>query len=80
VCVETAYHQRLRPALEYVELLELVGCAARLEASLGVPLDIEFAIEGSRLRLLQVRPVSVDAATLRETLERHPLSNQEVRR
>jgi len=78
VRVETAYHQRLRPALEYVELLELVGCAARLEAAFGFPVDVEFAIEGSRLLLLQVRPVPVHAATLRETLERHPLPVQEV--
>ena len=79
VRVETSYHQRLRPALEYVELLELVGCAARLEAAFGFPVDVEFAFEGSRLALLQVRPVPIHAATLRETLERHPLPVEEVR-
>jgi pyruvate,water dikinase len=79
-CLETAYHQRLRPALEYVELLELVGCAARLEAAFGFPVDIEFAFEGNRMRLLQVRPIPICAATLQETLERHPLPAQEVRR
>jgi pyruvate,water dikinase len=80
VRVETSYHQRLRPALEYVELLELSGLAARLEDAFGFPLDIEFAIEGSRLRLLQVRPVPAHDATLRETLERYPLHVQEVPR
>jgi len=78
VRVETAAHQRLRPALEYVELLELVGCASRIEAAFGFPVDVEFAIEGSRLRLLQVRPIPVHAAALRETLERHPLPIKEV--
>lgn len=71
--VETLYHQRLRPALEYVELCELVHAAARLEAAWGHPLDIEFAIEGSDLRLLQVRPVPAALAVWRETAERIPL-------
>jgi phosphoenolpyruvate synthase/pyruvate phosphate dikinase len=57
VKVETLSHQRLRPALEYIELCELVWAASRLETAYGYPLDIEFAIEGSALRLLQVRPV-----------------------
>ena len=71
--VETLYHQRLRPALEYVELCELVHAALRLEAAWGHPLDIEFAIEGSALRLLQVRPVPAALAVWRETAERIPL-------
>jgi pyruvate,water dikinase len=71
--VETLYHQRLRPALEYVELCELVHAAVRLEAAWGHPLDIEFAIEGSALRLLQVRPVPAALAVWRETAERIPL-------
>ncbi len=71
--VETLYHQRLRPALEYVELLELAHAAARLEAAFGHPLDVEFAIEGSALRLLQVRPVPAALAVWRETAERYPL-------
>ncbi len=71
--VETLYHQRLRPALEYVELCELVHAAARLEAAWGHPLDIEFAIEGSVLRVLQVRPVPAALAVWRETAERIPL-------
>ncbi len=45
--VETLYHQRLRPALEYVEICQLVRAAARLEAAYGYPLDIEFGIEGT---------------------------------
>jgi len=70
VRVETLYHQRLRPALEYVELCELVHAAARLEAAWGHPLDIEFAIEsaseGAGMRLLQVRPVPAALAVWRE--------------
>ena len=74
VLAETLYHQRLRPALEYVELCELVHAAARLEAAFGLPLDLEFAIEGATLRLLQVRPVPAAVAVWRETVERWPLS------
>jgi pyruvate,water dikinase len=73
VRVETLYHQRLRPALEYVELCELVHSAARLEAAFGHPLDIEFAIEGADLRLLQVRPVPTALAVWRETMDRYPI-------
>ncbi len=73
VLSETLYHQRLRPALEYVELLELVRVALRLEAAYGYPLDIEFGIEDANLRLLQVRPVANYAAVLRQSLERYPL-------
>jgi pyruvate,water dikinase len=74
VQVENLYHQRLRPALEYVELSELVRAAARLEAAYGYPLDIEFGIEGPRLWILQVRPVPTYLSVLAETLERYPLS------
>jgi pyruvate,water dikinase len=70
---ECLYHQRLRPALEYVELAELVCVAARLETAYGYPLDIEFGIEGSRLFVLQARPVATFFSLLQETLERHPL-------
>jgi len=57
VRADTLSHQRLRPALEYIELCELVWAAERLETAYGYPLDLEFALEGSALRLLQVRPV-----------------------
>jgi len=70
----TLYHQRLRPALEYVELCELVRVACRLEAAYGYPLDIEFAIEGSRLWILQARPVVTFLAAIRETIESYPLA------
>jgi pyruvate,water dikinase len=69
---ECLYHQRLRPALEYVELAELVAVAARLEAAYGYPLDIEFGIEGARVFVLQARPVAAFLSLLQETLE-HPL-------
>ena len=76
--VETLYHQRFRPALEYVELGELVRIAARLERLYGQPLDLEFAIEESRLYILQARPVALFHAAWRETRERFPLAdNQE---
>ncbi len=71
--VETLYHQRLRPALEYVEICQLVRAAARLEAAYGYPLDIEFAVEGTALFLLQVRPIPTPFAVWRDTIERWPL-------
>lgn len=70
---ETRYHERFRPAMEYVEISELVRAAARLEEALVEPLDIEFAIEGHDLWILQARPVAVFDAAWRETLARHPL-------
>lgn len=72
--VETLYHQRLRPALEYVEICELVRAADRLERAYGYPLDIEFAVEGTALFLLQVRPIPTPLTVWRETLDRWPLS------
>jgi hypothetical protein len=44
-----------------------------LENAYGIPLDIEFGIEGSSLSILQARPIPSPAATLRETIERYPL-------
>jgi phosphohistidine swiveling domain-containing protein len=73
VRAETLYHQRLRPALEYVELCELVAVAARLEAAYGYPLDIEFGIEDTQLWILQVRPVTAFLAAYEETVRRYPL-------
>ncbi len=73
VLVETLYHQRLRPALEYVELCELVAKAAELEAVYSYPLDIEFGIEGTRLWILQVRPLAVYLPALKATLAGDPL-------
>lgn len=72
--VDTLHHQRLRPALEYVEIFELVKAAARLEAAYRYPLDIEFAVEGTSLFLLQVRPIPAPFAAWRDTLERWPLA------
>jgi len=72
----TLAHQRLRPALEYMELCELVRTAARLEAAYGYPLDIEFAIEGRQLWILQARPVATFLTVLRETIEHYPLTGR----
>jgi pyruvate,water dikinase len=71
---ECLYHQRFRPALEYVELCELVRTAVRLESAYGHPLDIEFGIEADRLWVLQARPVPIAHAILAETVERYPLA------
>jgi pyruvate,water dikinase len=79
VRAETLYHQRLRAALEYVELRELVAAAARLEKAYGYPLDIEFGVEGSRIWILQARPVASFLAALRETVERAPIPRTHVR-
>ncbi|MBN1824861.1 MAG: hypothetical protein JW958_01260 [Candidatus Eisenbacteria bacterium] len=74
VRTETLYHQRFRPALEYVELCELVRTADRLESAYGYPLDIEFGIEETRLWILQARPVVTFLETLRGTLLGRPLA------
>jgi pyruvate,water dikinase len=70
---DTLSHQRFRPALEYVELLELVQVATSLEAFYGYGLDIEFAFEGPALRILQARPTPGGLMPWRETIERYPL-------
>ena len=70
----TLYHQRLRPAIEYIELVELVRTAVRLESAYGYPLDIEFGIEGTTLWILQARPVGTFLAMIRETMQRYPLT------
>jgi len=76
VLSHTLYHQRLRPALEYVELYELVRIADQLESAYGYPLDIEFGIEGSKLWILQARPVVTFMAALKETVRNYPLALQ----
>jgi len=70
----TLYHQRLRPALEYLELVDLVSKALRLERVYGYPLDLEFAVEGLNVWFLQARPIGVHAGDLRETLDHHSLA------
>jgi len=74
--VETLYHQRLRPALEYTELCEVTRKAIALEAAYGYPLDIEFALEDDRLWLLQARPIATIQAECQTTLDRYPLKEQ----
>lgn len=69
----TLYHQRFRAALEYVELCELVAVASCLEETYGYPLDIEFSIEGTKLWILQVRPVATFLPAFKETIEKYPL-------
>jgi hypothetical protein len=72
--VETLFHQRLRPALEYTELETLVVTALDLERAFGEPLDLEFALEASALRILQVRPLPLLRTALPETVRRYPLT------
>lgn len=76
VLMPTLYHQRFRPSIEYVELYELVSIASRLEAAYGYPLDIEFGIEGTKLWILQVRPVAVFLPAFNETLKYFPLTGK----
>jgi pyruvate,water dikinase len=79
VLTPTLYHQRFRPALEYVELCELVSVASRLEAAYGYPLDIEFGIEGTKLWILQVRPIATFLPAFRETINNYPLADKNNR-
>jgi phosphohistidine swiveling domain-containing protein len=72
----TLYHQRFRAALEYIELCDLVSVASRLEAVYGYPLDIEFGIEGTKLWILQVRPVATFLPAFHETLNKYPLKKK----
>ena len=71
---DTLAHQRLRPALEYPELRELVDVALRVEQAYGHPVDIEFGFEGAHLRVLQVRPVPAGMAVWHETRGAFPLA------
>ena len=71
--VDTLYHQRLRPALEYTELCEVTRKALALEEVYGYPLDMEFALEDDRLWLLQARPISTIQAQMQITREQAPL-------
>ena len=73
--VPTLSHQRLRPVLEYVELVELVQVALNLEKALGQALDIEFAYEGPSLRILQVRRIPAWRAVWWESALRFPLES-----
>jgi pyruvate,water dikinase len=74
VRADTLAHQRLRPALEYPELRELVDVALTVERAYGHPVDIEFGFEAAHLYVLQVRPVPASLAVWNETCERFPLA------
>jgi len=69
---DTLYHQRLRPALEYTDLCDVVRAAVRLEADFGHPLDLEFAFEEDTLWILQARPIVAFQDAVRETAARSP--------
>ena len=79
VRTSTLYHQRFRPALEYVELCELVSTASRLEEAYGYPIDIEFGFEGTKLWILQVRPVATFLPAFKKTIEKYPLIKRKKR-
>lgn len=72
----TAAHQRLRTALEYIELHELVRAARKLERWYHYPLDIEFAFDGSDLRIVQVRPVPGMLNVWWATRDRYPFKGR----
>lgn len=76
---ETAYHQRLRPALDYTDLCELVRVARQLEVFFAQPLDIEFAFDESQLRLLQARPIAVFHSALEQTATRFKFQHSGVK-
>ena len=65
---DVSYHRRFRPALESVEIEELVAAALQLERTFRHPLDIEFAFEDAHLRILQARPVPVFHSALSSPL------------
>lgn len=56
--VSTPRYLRQRPSLREEEVREVARLALRLEAMLGRPVDVEFAIEGGQPILLQCRPVT----------------------
>ncbi len=47
----------LRPALERTQLVELARLGRSVERLFGAPQDVEFAIAGGRIHLLQSRPI-----------------------
>ncbi|HUU46737.1 MAG TPA: PEP/pyruvate-binding domain-containing protein [Acidobacteriota bacterium] len=77
--IPSPFHQRLSPALGYSEVGELVQIAMRLEGAYGYPIDIEFAYEGGRLWILQVRPVAAFLSALTESIAHYPLRRADGR-
>jgi pyruvate,water dikinase len=73
---DTLYHQRMRPALAYLELESLVGIAERLEQAWREALNIEFAFDAHQLWILQVRPVPAFHAAWREIARRWPAAGR----
>jgi hypothetical protein len=71
---DTLYHQRFRAALEYTEINDLVKLAADLEQQYGYPLDIEFALEGGKIFIMQGRPVATFLAAFNETKSNYQFS------
>lgn len=56
--VELTGDRPLQPTLDENRLRELHGLARTVQDSAGRPMDIEFAISGGRIYLLQARPVT----------------------
>jgi phosphohistidine swiveling domain-containing protein len=56
--VEVPLADRGRPSLSDAQVREVAGVALRLEQALGAPQDLEWAIEGDALHLLQTRPIT----------------------
>ncbi len=72
----TLYHQRFRAALEYAEISELVNLSLKLEGEYGYPLDIEYALEGNRIWIMQVRPVATFLAAFNDTVSNYPVMHR----
>jgi len=58
-------HQRTRPALSADTIAALASLGLAIAAILGAPQDIEWAVSGDRLWILQARPITAPVPALR---------------
>lgn len=58
---ETPVHEPLRkkPALTKKQITELARLGQRIEEYYGVPMDVEWALEGEKLYIVQARPITM---------------------
>lgn len=62
--IEVDSQRRARVALSSEQIGEIVRTGCRIEALFGMPQDIEWAIAGERLYILQARPITTFAASI----------------
>jgi phosphohistidine swiveling domain-containing protein len=56
-----------QPAIDDATAIELARCGAQIEEHYGLPMDVEWAISGDRIAILQARPItSLPPASLRD--------------